>query len=288
MDALVLAAGPNNGRLRSCHTASMEALIPIGRRPMVDYVVQALRHCREINRIVVVGPLALSDYYLEDQRVTVVSGGKDPIESLQCGLAALAVPAGRTEPAKHDVLTDGAVLADQAFSASDKGRDRCEKADQLLVVTGDLPLLTPQVLEAFLHACRSREGDVFYPVVRREDCERRYPDVRRTYVRLQEGWVTGGNLLLIRPSVIPRALTRARRFVRLRKSPLALSRLLGWSFLIRFLLRRLTIAQVEARVSELFRLRAVGVLSSSPELGIDVDKPSDLELVRRCLAGLSS
>ncbi|MZP29282.1 NTP transferase domain-containing protein [Heliobacterium undosum] len=253
MDALVLAAGPNNGRLRSCHEASMEALIPIGRRPMVDYVVQALRHCREIDRIVVVGPLTLSDYYLEDHRVTVVAGGKDPIESLQCGLAALAVP-----------------------------------ADQLLVVTGDLPLLTPQVLEAFLHACRSREGDVFYPVVRREDCERRYPDVRRTYVRLQEGWVTGGNLFLVRPAVIPRALTRARRFVRLRKSPLALSRLLGWPFLIRFLLRQLTITQVEARVSELFHLRAVGVLSNSPELGIDVDKPSDLELVRRCLAGLSS
>ncbi|MBM7866381.1 NTP transferase domain-containing protein [Heliobacterium gestii] len=281
MDALVLAAGVNNGRLRSCHGVSMEALIPIGRRPMVDYVVQALRHCRAIDRIVIVGPEALSSYYSGDKRVSVVAGGEDPIDSLQRGLRALALLVDSQQTAEYGGPSQQAPPVEKAAGAQSPAA-----ADRLLIVTGDLPLLTAQTVEAFLDACRPIEGDVFYPVVRREDCQRRYPGVRRTYVRLREGWVTGGNLFLVRPAVIPGAVARARQFVRLRKSPLALSRLLGGSFVIRFLLRQLTIAQVEARVSELFRLRGHCVLSTSPELAIDVDKPSDLELVRRCLTGL--
>ncbi|MTV48452.1 NTP transferase domain-containing protein [Heliobacillus mobilis] len=249
MDALILAAGRNDGPLKACHGPSMEALIPLCGRPMTDYVVQALVDSQEIEQVVVVGPTELAARYAGDQRITVVSGGDDHLDSLWRGLRALP-------------STDG----------------------YLLIATGDLPLLNRQVVADFLGRCRENEGDVYYPVVRREICEERFPGVRRTFVRLQEGEFTGGNLFLVHRRVIAGAMERARQFIRLRKRPLALSRLLGWPFVIRFLLRRLSIEQAQQRMSAMFGFRAVCIVSPCPELAIDVDKPVDLEMIGRWLS----
>ncbi|MDD2421620.1 MAG: NTP transferase domain-containing protein [Heliobacteriaceae bacterium] len=248
MDAIVLAASPNNGPLQDCDPASMEALIPIGRRPMVDYVVEALLQTGGLGRIVVVGPDELGRLYQGVSRITVVPGGMDPLTSFECGLAVLVTP-----------------------------------SPLLLVATGDLPLLTPRVVENFLRSCNINEADFFYPIVRREDSEKNFPGVRRTYVQLCDGEFTGGNLFLISSGKIGNTLAQARDFVRLRKRPVALSRLLGWRFMVRFLLGGLNLAEVEGRVSRVLGLRAVAVIVPDPELGIDVDKPSDLTLVRQRL-----
>ncbi|MBC9784176.1 nucleotidyltransferase family protein [Heliobacterium chlorum] len=245
MDALILAAGRNDGPLKA-YGVSMEALIPLSGRPMTDYVVQALANSRDIERVVVVGPVELRARYAGDRRITVVSGGDDHLDSLRRGLAALP-------------STDGYIL----------------------IATGDLPLLTRQVVADFLSRCREIDGDVYYPVVRREKCEERFPGVRRTFVRMREGEFTGGNLFLVRRRVIDGAMGKAHQFICLRKRPLALSRLLGWPFVLRFLFRRLSIDQAQERMSAIFGFRAVCVISPCPELGIDIDKPADLEMIGR-------
>lgn len=248
MDAIVLAASPNNGALQTCHAASMEALIPIGERPMVDYVVRALLQTRGIERLIVVGPTDLNQLYDNAPEVIVVEGGVDPLSSLQRGLSSLPSP-----------------------------------SPMLLIATGDLPLITPKVVENFLCSCAGQSGDVYYPIVRREDNEKKYPGVRRTYVHLREGEFTGGNLFLVNSRIVVPAIERARDFVRLRKDPIALSRLLGWRFAIRFLLRRLSLEEAQRRVSDILGICGVGIISSDPEVGVDVDKPSDLELARQLL-----
>ena len=42
-------------------------------------------------------------------------------------------------------------------------------------------------------------------------------------------------------------------------------------------------AEVEVRVEELIKLKGAGVVSLYPEIGIDVDKPSDLQFARAVL-----
>ena len=49
---------------------------------------------------------------------------------------------------------------------------------------------------------------------------------------------------------------------------------------ITFLKRHISLSKVKERVAELLGVTGAIIQSNYPELGIDVDKPSDLELVR--------
>ena len=157
--------------------------------------------------------------------------------------------------------------------------------DKVLVATADIPLLTAEAVNDFLAQCSGADADFYYPIISKEMNERRFPATRRTYVRLREGTFTGGNIFLVNPDIVTRSLAVANRIIENRKRPLTLCGILGWGFVLNFLTGRLRLREVEQRVSELLKLRGAVVHSPYPELGIDVDKPSDLELVRAAIAG---
>ncbi|KAB2953025.1 NTP transferase domain-containing protein [Heliorestis acidaminivorans] len=249
MDAIILAASPNDSSLKKSHSASKEALIPIGSRPMVDYVVQALLESSKITRIVLVGPTEVEGLYKNNVLVQVIEGGTDHLDSLQKGLSKLANP-----------------------------------SEKILVVAGDIPLLTAPALERFLLSCSDQEADLYYPLIRREDSELKYPGIKRTFVKLQDGEVTGGNILLFRRAILDRLVWKGREFIKLRKDPLGLAGLLGWRFLFSFIRGSLRIEEAQVRVSDLLGIRGLAIIADDPEIGFDVDKPEDLALVRAVLS----
>lgn len=250
-DAIILAGSSHAGVLREYTQVENEALIPIGEKLMVEYVVNALKNVEAINRIVIVGPVQeLLPLYDDDPQVLLAEPGNTQINTLLNGLKVLK-PRG-----------------DQ----------------RLIIVTSDIPLLSSEAVEDFLGQCGELEGELFYPIVPKEINEEKFPGVKRTYIRLREGVFTGGNLFLVQASIIEPCAAKAERLVSLRKSTLALSRQMGLIFIIKYLLQILTIKETEVKVSRLLGVKGFGIISNYPEVGIDVDKPSDLELVRRLLA----
>lgn len=248
VDGVVLAGG-RQGKGKKLG-GEMEALLPIGGRPMVAWVLKALKDSGCLKDLVLVGPKELAEL-AEAER-------------------ALLVPAGPT--AVESALNGARVLTG---------------AEWILLATADIPLLTPEAVRDFLDRCQKVEADLYYPIVTRESSEAAYPGVKRTYVRLKEGTFTGGNMALIRGSALPVCAVRGQKLVALRKSPLALGRQVGIAFVIKFLLNRLTLAEVERRFSELLGVRGVGIITPYAEIGVDVDKPSDLELARKVLSRVS-
>jgi hypothetical protein len=61
---------------------------------------------------------------------------------------------------------------------------------------------------------------------------------------------------------------------------------MGWTFLFQFVIGLLSLKGAERRVSEILGITGAVIQSSYPELGIDVDKESDLELVRTTVTAL--
>ncbi|MEW6184023.1 MAG: nucleotidyltransferase family protein [Bacillota bacterium] len=244
--ALVLAGAPNAGRLKEVSPAAFEALIDLNGRPLAAHVIEALLATPAVERIVVVGPEALGNAFTSD-RILFLPPREGLLENLAAGLDALSA------------------------------------APRVLVVTSDIPLLTPEAVLDFLELCKDSQVDVFYPVIPREEVEKTFPGVKRTYVRFREGCFTGGNIGLVDPKALGKCLDRAGDFVRLRKKPFRLALVVGPCFLCRFLLGRLSLRQAEKRVCHLLGLRGRVVVSSSSEIGVDVDKPSDLELVKAVL-----
>lgn len=248
MDALVLAGATNSGALRKVSQVRFEAEIEIAGRPMLDYVLQALRSVSIIQRIIVVGPETLVTPEMKEKITTIVERGNTWEESLINGLNAL-------------------------------------KAEEpVLLVTSDIPLITKEALEDFLARCQIRKGDIYYSFVSKEVNDRKYPGVQRTYVKLQEGVFTGGNLALLTPRIIRNNFETFKKAAAMRKKPLQLCSMLGWKCMVKLALGKLTIREIEERVAKIFKFTAIGVASPYPEVGIDVDKPSDLILARKVLS----
>lgn len=250
VDAIVLAGGENNKTLRQASAAAYEALIEIEGKPMVWYVVSILAASPLVNRVFVAGPLAeLAGCVLPGDPVLLPSG-KTMMDTVVAGLRALG----------HQ--------------------------NKVLVVTADIPLLSGEALADFLGQCAGSEADVYYPIVSRDVVRRRFTAVKRTYVRLKEGVFTGGNVFLVKPAIVESCLDFADQVVTQRKKPLNLCRLLGWSFIIKFLLGRLSLTDITGRLSELLGITGQVVASPYAEIGMDVDKPSDLAMVRNEIARL--
>lgn len=244
IDALVLAGSPNDGPLRLCSPASYEALIPIRGKLMVEYVVDALRQCDRVDRIVIVGPREeLAGHFNEDGREVLVEKGRGLTENVLLGLKHL--PGAR----------------------------------RVLLLTSDIPLITKKAIDNFIDLCGGAEADLYYPIVPREVVERRFTASRRTYVKLKEGVYTGGNIFLLNPNVVEECMPRGQKLVDARKNPLQMCRLVGFIFLIKFLMKNITLDEAQRTVSRLLGLKGRVVISQYPEVGVDVDKPSDLELV---------
>ena len=248
MDAIILAGALNSGPLRDLSPAQYEAEIIIAGRPMLDYVICALESVPEIRRILVVGHEQMISEDVRTRVDLVAEPGDSAIDSLSNGLQALA------------------------------------SEEPVLIITSDVPLITREALEDFLERCRQRRGDLFYSFVPKEINEQKYPGVRRTYVKLAEGTYTGGNLALLSPVAVKGNIELLKKATILRKQPIKLCKMLGWRYLLKLIFGRLKISQIEERISAVLHFKAVGIISPFPEIGIDVDKPSDLRLAQEVLS----
>lgn len=247
MDAVILGGAENSGSLKKSADARYEAQIEITGRPMIDFVVAALEKLECIDRVVVVAADEVAAGLKGKKIWKVVPPGPDMVESLHRALRLL------------------------------------RQGGHVLVLSSDIPLITAEALRDFLRQCQEREADIYYSLVPRRVIEERFKGVQRTYVRLKDGIFTGGNVVLINPEAVLAYSHYLRQAIQLRKHPLKLCRLLGIKFFLKFLGGRLTVAEVEVRVEELIKLKGAGVISLHPEIGIDVDKPSDLQFARAVL-----
>ena len=245
-DAIILAGGENNEPLTHYTSQPYEAMIDIAGKPMVEFVAWALAASPQVARIFVAGPAAELARCSFPANTSIVAGGRTIMETISLGMKALG----------HEDLT--------------------------LVVTADIPLLPPAAINDFLDQCANISADLYYPIVTRDDNERRFPGNKRTYVRLREGTFTGGNIFLVNPRIVPRCMQVAERIIANRKNPFKLCCQLGWTFVVQFIFGSLKLDQVEQRVGAILGIRGAVIRSRFAELGIDVDKPSDLELVRNC------
>ena len=102
-----------------------------------------------------------------------------------------------------------------------------------------------------------------------------------------EGIVTGGNLFLIRSELIEQCLEMGVKLVERRKNPLAMARLFGFGLVWQYLTRRLSIEMAEQRFYQVMGIRGKGIISPYAEIGVDIDKPSDLNLAQEKLSEIS-
>lgn len=247
--AVVIAGGDPQARdpLLEYTGVRKKALIPIAGKPMVHHVVEALAGCQAIRRIVVVG--------------------WQPPEN-----TSFAVPV--------DYETDRGQMLENALAGLERLIAVEPQIEQILFSAADIPLITAEIVSWFIETCLGMEADVFYSIVERSVMERRFPGSGRSFRTIRDGSFAGGDLYLISRKALTANLSFVREIMSSRKSVWGLVRLLGFMTLIHFATRRLTLAQVEQRASQILGYPGRAVIAPYAELAMDVDKPHQLDIVR--------
>lgn len=249
---VVLAGGKNSAEMQAATGVENRALTPLGSRTMLDYVTTALHQAHSVGPIYVVGDVPVSDGYYQ------VPGGETMLDNLMAGLRA-AEATGEQE--------------------------------RVLVSTSDIPFLSSESVEDFVRQALESRADLCCPFVSLALCKKRFPEMKRTAIKLREGQFTLGNIMLVNPHFLLNHQDTIRRAYEARKSPIQMARLLGFGLLGRLVLAQtvspslLSIQALENSVSRLIGngCRAVGIETQYPEIGTDVDKPEDVAIARRLL-----
>jgi len=257
ISALILAgsSAPEKDRLVEYTRGSPKALIPIAGKPMITYVIAALSGSQYIQHIVVVGFEEPLD-----------------IESL--------VPI--------DYIPAPGSMVDNFLAGVQHILDQWPETVAIVGSSSDIPLITTPMVDDFIATCLKSDYDLYYNVVERSVMESRFPASERSYVRLREGSFAGGDLSMLRPAAMQANLELVRALAGERKSVRNQARLIGWRTLALLLLRRLSIPRAEARVSQVLGIRGRLVICPYPEIGMDVDKPFQLDIVRAELEGCNA
>lgn len=247
IDAIVLAGAPVDPEMSQAEGLGSRAMIPLGGKSMLQWVVDALRGSECVGRVAAVGSVNADGL---DQ---VIEPGDSLVSNMRRGIEALG------------------------------------DADRVLVVSSDIPLLTPEAVQDFVEKSSRLDADLAYPIHTQPCCESRFPGFRRTYLTTADGVFTGGNMMLVRPDFVFRNWDIIADAYSARKQVLKLARMIGMGVLLRVLAARLfpgalRISMLEDAASRMLQAKVRAVVSDYPEIGEDVDKQSDLDAVRELLA----
>lgn len=246
MDAIILAGGipTSEDPLYLAANGQSKALIDVAGKPMAQWVVEALDGAKSVDRIIIVGLSA--DVNLRSSK---------PMDFLPESGGMLA---NLTAGVEHLQSLDPSI-------------------QQVLLLTCDIPTITPEMVDWRVQGA-DPDSDLEYSVIKKETMEARFPTASRSYVRLQDVEVCGGDMNVIHVRLVEDT-TFWERMVTARKNPLRQAALLGFDLLFLVLIRRITINDGVKRVSNRLGLKGRAVISPYAEIGMDVDKPHQLEIV---------
>jgi hypothetical protein len=205
---------------------------------MGAYVATALRTSGVVDDVVWVGPTDARVRRLVD---ATLPAGRRLVDSLTLGLGAAM------------------------------GRD---PAARFLIVTADVPWWDAHGVRAFLRD--APRADLVYPVVAEATALARFPDQKRTFVRLADGRFTGGNAVLLSPRAVPALLPFVDLAYEARKQPFALARRVGWGTLVALATGRARLDGIQERVRTLLGIDARVFVSEDAAIAADVDHPDHL------------
>lgn len=228
-------------------TVAIKGLVPIAGRPMIEWVVDALRASESIAEIAVVVPT-------------------------RQGLGSWA------DKVDHLVVSEASFIDNAIAGCAIFKNDR-----HVLGATGDLPALTPEAIDDYVERSLATGAEFTYPLVRAEDMEAQFPGSQRTYVKVAGGPVTGGNMMVMSPDLVSRNREIGQRLFETRKSPVAMARVIGIPFIFKYITGRLRVDDVERKMGQLLGAKCAAVYTPHASIGADVDKPIDVVVAERVL-----
>ena len=229
-----------------------KALIPIGDKPMIKWVTDALVGSHYLDRLIVVGL---------DPSVGIDLGPKPVI---------YVPPRGR--------------LIANYVAGVERALEDHHAPRHLLIVACDIPLITAPIVDDHIAQMLQTDHDVYYSIIDRPTMLAKFPTSGRSYTRIREGVFCGGSIHMISRAVMASDTRQLwNDLLEARKDVLRQAWIAGFGTLLRLVTGTLTIAAGERRAEKILGVRCKVIRSRHAEIGMDVDKPFQLDIARAVL-----
>ncbi len=253
MDAVVIAGGiPNpNDTLYPYTQGQPKALLDLDGKPMVQWVLDALSGAEQVGRVVVIG-LNESSQLSCEKPITYYPSQGGMLENIIYGVRR---------------------LLDQDMTIK-----------HALVVSSDIPGIKPEMVDWVVSNALQTDDDLYYHLIPQEVMEKRYPSSKRTYIHLKDAHVCGGDMNVVSVRAIYSNYEIWEQLIGARKNPLKQATIIGFDTLLLVAFRAITVKGLVKKVAQRLGMTGQAVICPYAEVGMDVDKPHQLELIRADLA----
>jgi molybdopterin-guanine dinucleotide biosynthesis protein A len=251
-DAILPAGGYIEPEFAAQVGTNCKALIRFGDETILERTIRALRDTGRVGRI-------------------VLSGTDEVLASDAAKLVDKAVKAGRSGP-------ESILFALKTLLAEP------DPPKKVVVLTTDLPFLTPKLLTDFIDAC-PKDVDVCMPLITKGQYMSRFPHSSATFIPLKDDTWTAGNTYLMDVQALQNSMPHLEAVFKVRKSKLGMAKLLGPVFLYKFIRKQLTIPMVEAKLKQILGCTGSPVLNCAPELAYDIDDHEDYAYAVKFVGG---
>ncbi len=214
----------------------------------------------------------------EIRGVTMLQRAIDALRA--CGVKQIAVvadpPVREAVEGRVDAIFDGAATgAQNVLRALGAWPDNGES---LLYLTSDMPYIDAGALRDFIE--RTPKDALAMPLTEYDQFLTRFPGAPPFGITLGGERVINGGVFHV-PAGAAGVLSKvATQFFEARKAPWKMASLAGPALLVRFLLRRLTIAQIELRAQKVLGMPVTAVRNAAPELAYDADSADEYRYAR--------
>ena len=252
MDAIITAGGnPRPGDLLYPYTKGKpKALLDIAGQSMIQWVLDAVGSVERIDQVVIVGIDAMS--------------------GVSCQKPLSFVP-------------DQGSMLNNIRAGVNGAKNQNPLTEFVMLLSSDIPALTSEMVDWAIEGSAHVDADIYYSVVPRRVMETYFPGSRRTYIRFKNNELCGGDILILRTEVVAGRDEIWDKLVASRKSIFKQAALIGYDTLIRLLLRRLTLEGAVQAISKRLNIKGKVLISPYAEVGMDLDKPYQLELLQAYL-----
>ncbi len=252
MDAIITAGGiPLPGEpLYEYTRGGSKAMLDLAGKPMIQWVLDAICQSPRIGHVVVIGLTELGGLTCS-KPVTFVANQKDMLGNIKAGLDTVKK------------LRTG--------------------SDHVIIAASDVPGITASMVEWLIDMVDSNPADLYYQVVQKSVMETTFPTSNRTYTHIKGLDVCGGDVNAIRIDIADNLTDLWEKLIAARKNPIKQASILGFDILLGLLFRTASLDDLARMISKRLKLTGKPILCPFAEIGMDVDKPHQLEIMRHYL-----
>lgn len=249
MDAIVAAGGvPQPGEpLYEYTQGGYKALLDVAGKPMIQWVLNALDEAATVDQIVVIG-LPEGTGVTCSKCIAYMPDQGEMLDNIRAGVKKMLA----LNPGTQHVLS----------------------------VSSDIPAVTVEAINWVVQAALETDHDLYYNLITRQVMEARFPSSRRSYTRIKGMEVCGGDVNVIRAITVAYNEELWQRIIAARKNVFKQAALIGYDVLLLLLLRAITLDNGVKIASKRLGIKGRAILCPYAEVGMDIDKPHQLEILR--------